>query len=161
MTTSLRLSAFLLLNHSVFTTFQDTSPKEDEGRRSKFYAPDNLLSIGIEELYDFPSNAVGSLQRRALLGNAPKPSLPAGLRNQSREEAGYLKLHKCGDVGEAYAASYLITREHLLEQFTGYNLTWVNCKSKNDEGDHRSLPMPMPIPGFSYIHKLNTARKQA
>lgn len=38
------------------------------------------------------------------------------------------KLHRCRDAGEAYSASYLITREHLLEQFTDYNLTWVNCE---------------------------------
>jgi hypothetical protein len=38
------------------------------------------------------------------------------------------KLHRCRDAGEAYSAAYLITREHLMEQFTDYNLTWVNCE---------------------------------
>jgi hypothetical protein len=38
------------------------------------------------------------------------------------------KLQRCKDAGEAYSASYLITKEHLLEQFTDYNLTWVNCE---------------------------------
>ena len=38
------------------------------------------------------------------------------------------KLQRCRDSGEAYSAAYLITREHLLEQFTDYNLTWVNCE---------------------------------
>lgn len=47
--------------------------------------------------------------------------LPLGLKHQSKDEANYLKLHKCRDAGEAYAASYLITREHLIEQFTGTN----------------------------------------
>jgi hypothetical protein len=37
-------------------------------------------------------------------------------------------LHRCRDAGEAYSASYLITKEHLLYQFTDYNLTWVNCE---------------------------------
>jgi hypothetical protein len=45
--------------------------------------------------------------------------LPAGLKNQSKEESNYLKLHKCRDAGEVYGASYLITREHLIYQFTG------------------------------------------
>ena len=36
------------------------------------------------------------------------------------------KLQRCRDSGEAYSASYLITKQHLLEQFTDYNLTWVN-----------------------------------
>lgn len=46
-------------------------------------------------------------------------TLPLGLVNQSKEEVNYLKLHKCRDIGEAYAASYLITKEHLINQFTG------------------------------------------
>ena len=47
---------------------------------------------------------------------------PLGLVNQSREEGRYLKFHKCRDAGEAYAASYLITKEHLINQFTGAKL---------------------------------------
>lgn len=37
-------------------------------------------------------------------------------------------LHKCLDTGEAYAAAFLITREHITHQNTAYNLTWVNCE---------------------------------
>ena len=48
--------------------------------------------------------------------------IPPGLVNQSREEGRYLKFHKCRDAGEAYAASYLITKEHLINQFTGTKL---------------------------------------
>jgi len=44
------------------------------------------------------------------------------------EENHYLKFHKCRDSGEVYGAAYLINKEHLLEQFTFYNLTWVNCE---------------------------------
>ena len=47
---------------------------------------------------------------------------PLGLVNQSREEESYLKFHKCRDAGEAYSASYLITKEHLINQFTGTKL---------------------------------------
>jgi hypothetical protein len=129
MATLLKLSAFLLLNSRVFTTLQETFPSQGGRHPSKFYIPDNLIEIGIDGTYELPPGTLSNLRRRSLLGNAPKRVLPAGLRNQSREEVGYLKLHKCADVGEAYSASYLITREHLLEQFTGYNLTWVNCKS--------------------------------
>ena len=46
-------------------------------------------------------------------------TLPLGLVNQTKEEENYLKLHKCRDPGEAYGASYLITKEHLINQFTG------------------------------------------
>jgi hypothetical protein len=38
------------------------------------------------------------------------------------------RLHRCRDAGEAYGAAYLITKEHMFEQFTDYNLTWVNCE---------------------------------
>lgn len=54
-------------------------------------------------------------------------SLP-DMSHQSKEESNYLKLHKCRDGGEAYSASYLITKEHLRYQNTAYNLSWVNCE---------------------------------
>ena len=39
-----------------------------------------------------------------------------------------LQVQKCREGGEAYSASYLISKEHLLYQFTDYNLSWVNCE---------------------------------
>jgi hypothetical protein len=38
------------------------------------------------------------------------------------------KIQQCKDSGEAYSAAYLIHKDHLLNQFTNYNLTWVNCE---------------------------------
>lgn len=55
-------------------------------------------------------------------------SLPKGLINQTIEEAEYLGYHKCIDAGEAYGASYMITKQHLLLQETNYSLGWVNCE---------------------------------
>ena len=37
-------------------------------------------------------------------------------------------LHVCKDRNEAYSASYLVTKEHVLNQFTAFNLSWVNCE---------------------------------
>eukprot|EP00603_Paraphysomonas_imperforata_P007358 CAMPEP_0114422952 /NCGR_PEP_ID=MMETSP0103-20121206/5885_1 /TAXON_ID=37642 ORGANISM="Paraphysomonas imperforata, Strain PA2" /NCGR_SAMPLE_ID=MMETSP0103 /ASSEMBLY_ACC=CAM_ASM_000201 /LENGTH=371 /DNA_ID=CAMNT_0001591573 /DNA_START=88 /DNA_END=1203 /DNA_ORIENTATION=+ len=54
--------------------------------------------------------------------------LPLGLKNQTAEEAEYLSFHICIGGGEAYGASYLITKEHLLLQFTDLPLNWVNCE---------------------------------
>jgi hypothetical protein len=81
---------------------------------------------------------------------------------QSLEERNYLKLHKCRDTGEAYAAAYLITKEHLIYQKTAYNLTWVNCEMgsfimmngranphKNVNG---SLVQSLDVLDFSVIH---------
>ena len=88
--------------------------------------------------------------------------LPIGLKNQSKEESEYLKLHKCRDVGEAYSASYLITKEHLLYQFTGYNLTWVNCemgsfimmnqRAQPDRNVNGSVTQTLDVLDFSIIH---------
>ena len=88
--------------------------------------------------------------------------LPIGLKNQSKEESAYLKLHKCRDVGEAYSASYLITKEHLLYQFTGYNLTWVNCemgsfimmnqRAQPDRNVNGSVTQTLDVLDFSIIH---------
>ena len=39
-----------------------------------------------------------------------------------------LNFHKCRDGGEAYSAAYLMTRSHLIDHNTDYNLTWVNCE---------------------------------
>ncbi len=88
--------------------------------------------------------------------------LPTGLKNQSKEESNYLKLHKCQDVGEAYSASYLITKEHLLNQFTGYNLTWVNCemgsfimmnqRARPERDVNGSVTQTLDVLDFSIIH---------
>ena len=43
-----------------------------------------------------------------------------------------LNLQYCYDSGEAYSASYLISKEHLLHQFTNQNLSWVNCEMVSD-----------------------------
>ena len=36
------------------------------------------------------------------------------------------RFHRCIDSGEAYSASYITTKEHLLEHFTDYNLVYFN-----------------------------------
>jgi hypothetical protein len=61
----------------------------------------------------------------------PRPAiLPDFSKQQGHEEREHhhLKFNKCRDSGEAYAAAYFITAEHLFNQFTDYNLTWVNCE---------------------------------
>ena len=51
------------------------------------------------------------------------------LKHQTKEEKEYLELHKCRDSGEAYAAAYLTTREHIVEHMIpNYNLSMVNCE---------------------------------
>ena len=48
---------------------------------------------------------------------------------KAKHEEENLKIHLCNSVFEAYSASYLTTRKHMLEvESEGYNLTWVNCE---------------------------------
>ena len=55
------------------------------------------------------------------------------LPDMSRQHAAYekenLKLHLCNAVFEAYSASYLTTKKHMMDvKSESYNLTWVNCE---------------------------------
>ena len=48
---------------------------------------------------------------------------------RAAHEKDDLKLHLCNSVFEAYSASYLTTKEHMLDvKSEDYNLTWVNCE---------------------------------
>lgn len=84
------------------------------------------------------------------------------LVNQTLEEQHYLKFHICRDAGEAYSASYLITKHYLLERNTVYNLTWVNCEMAsfimmNQNGVHGNnksgtIVQSLDVLDFSVIH---------
>jgi len=76
------------------------------------------------------STCYSSLLHRQLSGYrfASDAIYPPGLQNQSTSEKNMLNFHKCRDGGEAYSAAYLMTRSHLIDHNTDYNLTWVNCE---------------------------------
>ena len=55
--------------------------------------------------------------------------LPNMTLQQAAHERDNLKLHLCNGVFEAYSASYLTTKEHILAiKSENYNLSWVNCE---------------------------------
>lgn len=57
---------------------------------------------------------------------SPLPNMT--LQKASHEQEN-LKLHLCNAVFEAYSASYLTTKEHILAvKSERYNLSWVNCE---------------------------------
>lgn len=95
---------------------------------------------------------------RQLTSVRPFPDLSL----QAREEAKYLKFHKCINAGEVYSAAYLISKEHLIHQHTAYNLTWVNCEMgsfimMNQRADPKknvngSLIQALDVLDFSVIH---------
>lgn len=92
-----------------------------------------IQPVGLQDLMDLRSreNLVGL---RSI--NSSNYADDSYGRNRRRlgKEPNYAKqvynprFHKCKDAGEAYSAAYLITKEHVLQQKTNYNLTWVNCE---------------------------------
>ena len=84
------------------------------------------------------------------------------LRYQTSEEGAYLKYHRCYDEGEVYAAAYLITKEHLLNHETSYDLSKANTElasfiildTKNPKSSIRSgtMTQSLDILDFSVIH---------
>lgn len=102
----------------------------EQGSNSLFFSEDNFdlahfpteifKTYSKQHLRASDNNAsFDRTDRRSLQESRNQSDLPEGLKHQSKEEANYLKLHKCRDAGEAYGAAYLITKEHLIEQFTG------------------------------------------
>jgi len=62
----------------------------------------------------------------AAAANKPLPNMALQKGEFEKEN---LKLHLCNSVYEAYSASYLTTKHHMLEVASEtYNLTWVNCE---------------------------------
>ena len=59
--------------------------------------------------------------------------IPKALPNMTLQKGSFegenLKLHLCNGVFEAYSASYLTTKEHMIHvNSESFNLTWVNCE---------------------------------
>ncbi len=95
--------------------------------------------------------------------NTLKSVLPVGRELGGKSlHPDYVLFQKCRDSGEAYSASYLITREHLEYQFTDYNLTWVNCemgsfimmngRANPDRNINGSLLQSVDLLDFSVVH---------
>jgi hypothetical protein len=118
-------------------------------------------SINILNNFEYDIIQNDHINTRRLAG-VPSLNLPKGLKNQSIEEKSYLKLHKCRDSGEIYSAAYLITREHILYQNTGYNLSYVNCEMGSfimmnqrfnlDRNVNGTLIQTLDVLDFSVIH---------
>ena len=57
------------------------------------------------------------------------PALPDMAKQKAAFEKESLRTHLCNGVFEAYSASWLTTKHHVLHvKSDGYNLTWVNCE---------------------------------
>lgn len=64
-----------------------------------------------------------------------------------------IKLHRCIDAGEVYSAAYLITKELLLIQDVGHNLSHVNCEMASFIIFHKNiLIQSLDVLEFSIVH---------
>ena len=86
----------------------------------------NAITQALESSSRYLPNTKLQLSSKINLDSLPVPDM----QNQKAEfEKENLKLHLCNGVFEAYSASWLTTREHMIEvKSEGYNLTWVNCE---------------------------------
>ncbi len=67
--------------------------------------------------------------RKLDYNSCPEDKRPDMTGQKAAHEKENLKLHLCNSVFEAYSASYLTTKEHLIDvKSENYNLTWVNCE---------------------------------
>eukprot|EP01040_Poterioochromonas_malhamensis_P009990 gene9990-10856_t len=91
--------------------------------------------------------------------------LPDMTRQKAMYEKENLKIHLCNAVFEAYSASYLTTKEHMLAVASeSYNLSWVNCemasfihmKESNrfykSPNHHGVIMQSLDVLDFSVIH---------
>ena len=53
---------------------------------------------------------------------------PKGIVNQYDEERDFLKYHRCSNEGEAFAGSWLVTKEHLTAYNVSYGLSEANAE---------------------------------
>lgn len=104
---------FLL--HILFFGFIHCLGREGKDHSSK-YSP--FVELEMDQYGFYHDKEQISLINRKLSANQ-------GYIDDSKE---FISLRKCADSFEAYSASYLITKEHLTYQFTGYNLSFVNCE---------------------------------
>jgi hypothetical protein len=81
------------------------------------------IFAGVDSLTDVVASLGGRTTGSRKLIEAIR--MPLGLKHQSKDEASYLKFHKCRDEGEVYSASYLASREHILKQFSNFSLATV------------------------------------
>lgn len=67
--------------------------------------------------------------RKLNYDSLPEAQRPDMSMQKAAHEKENLKLHLCNSVFEAYSASYLTTKAHIIDvESEKYNLTWVNCE---------------------------------
>ena len=110
-------------------------------------------SVAVKEFHSL----INSIEARQVVGNSNGQKLPPGLVNQSAGEEKYLRFHKCLERGEAFAASYFITKSYLSKLKTKrLNISTVNCAKASwlamtKKGDG-TVSMTLDVLDLSVIH---------
>jgi len=92
-----------------------------------------------------------------------KGYIPPGLKNQAEEEAQFLKYHRCINEGEAYSAAFLVTKAHIVQYNTTYNLSMANTelasflvmetrRSRKPDCDIGAMMQSIDVLDFRYAH---------
>jgi len=107
-----------------------SSSNSSAGSRSKTSAASSAASTALVKYHGaarLPPRPVNVMSVESLVSAGR--ALPDMSRQYAEFEKEDLKLHLCNAVFEAYSASYLTTKKHIMDvKSESYNLTWVNCE---------------------------------
>ena len=136
------------------------------------YSPRNIFRRGYHKASYLLSNisaSFGGTDRAKTVTIVHPVSGIKTVYDVSKQNTDYekedLTLHMCNEPGEAYSASWLATREHVLAvPSETYNLTWVNCemasfihmrrsmKHHSDRYNDGMIMQSLDVLDFSVIH---------
>lgn len=144
---------FVVLTYFCCLVFCNSNETSNKGQYSKFITSEVVVAQTSEILKDYSLNTLRYYRRL---------SATPDLRFQTPEEGSYLKFHRCHDEGEVYAAAYLVTKEHIMNHNTQYNLSHANTELASfivlDTGHPKSgirsgtMTQSLDILDFSVIH---------
>lgn len=105
----------------------------------------SLLSTSSYIVFSVNGDGVLELQNRDRIKTRHLSKKQDDIRlkqSASKSPRKFPSLQYCFDTGEAYSASYLVNKKHLIDQRTEYNLSSVNCELASFMLFHRYVAFP-------------------
>lgn len=137
---SLRINLLIVIikykteNHTTTTLLQThtnlTRNKQKHTRQSQKVSLNSVFMFVIFWFFLASSIFFSAVRSFDLLGRKTYHRNGRGryLSDTGEVEDFFPKFHRCLDAGEAYSASYFMTKKYLIARKTDNNLTWVNCE---------------------------------
>jgi hypothetical protein len=122
------------LGFDVFDKKTGIRGKGDSSKDELLYPPnqayhDQATKLPLLPPYAPSLDSATLAKEHPVYGKQISKPLPNMTLQKAPFEKENLKIHLCNGVFEAYSASYLTTKEHLLAvKSERYNLSWVNCE---------------------------------